>query len=633
MQYETDKARTFQFSTEGSIPLINAGLTAELSEILREGMGITSLFPMQEAVFSYLQDASAKRIVGDVILCAPTGSGKTLAYALPIVQGIIGRKLPRLRAIIVLPTRDLATQVAGVFKELTGNFGISVALVSGATSIVVERASLKTAEILIATPGRLVDHIENGDALSLRSVRYLVLDESDRLLQDEYQGWIDYVLPLLGTDRSLDSKQAEQLCRTRSTAGIIALAIQPEVSARAFMRSGQTSQESVRKVLVSATQTKNPKRLVRLGLRHPKFFEPLSEREDTSLRNNYNIPSSLSEKAWIIRDAEDKPIVLLKTLGWIRPASPDMHNDPAAQAVLAVSGTKLIFTKSIQAAHRLCRLLEIFAVLLGVDGDVIEMSGDLSPARRKEVMKTVHERKLVHPNSTVSPHGSRFLVVVCSDVLARGVDIFNVDAVINYDVPVHIRTYVHRAGRTARAGRVGTVVTLLLSKQAHHFREMVRQADRGDRKVQAKNLGLRDEERDSFIEKLDNALRLLRRLISRETLGLLSADKPLPEYARFEVCNLFEEMKAGGWAQNKDATLPDDIRKRRITESLEPAKRGRLDLPPGDSPTAITTDGLDNIAATAEDETLGGEDEFQDVLFSQIARNLLSETTRSFRAV
>lgn len=626
MQYEADKSRTVQFRTEGSVNLEDVSLSPELTQILRAKMGISVLFPMQEKVLSHLLDASAKRLVGDVILCAPTGSGKTLAYALPVVQSLVGRKLPRLRAIVVVPTRDLAIQVSRVFTALTQHLGISVTVISGAGSIAAETGSLKKAEILIATPGRLVDHIENDDGLDLQSVRYLVLDESDRLLQDAYQGWIDSVIPVLGNDRDLERDTPQPSRKTNPTTGILALAIQPEVSARSFTRSTQTSQECVRKILVSATQTRNPKRLVRLGLRQPTFFEPVSELKDSvQLSNGYSVPSTLIEKGWIIRHIQDKPIALLKVLGWVGAQRSHGLGDPEADCVLPVGGAKLIFTKSIEAAHRLCRLLEIFAHLLGVFGDVFEMSGDLSPARRHQVLETVR-LSTTSAGGSGTPENARFLIVVCSDVLARGMDIFNVDAVINYDVPVHIRTYLHRAGRTARAGRLGTVVTLLLAKQAHHFREMVRQAERGHHKVQAKNLSLLSEDRKFLFARLSHALTLLRRIVTREKLGLLSADESLPNYALHELCTRIREAEE---AEENEPNSEDEWDEERVHGEPEgitgrsPKKR-KVESKESTSLNAIAIEGTEDDNPENDSEMLDNKDDFRDLLQAQIARNMLA---------
>lgn len=614
MQYAKDSSRTVQFSPEGTILLEDTSLANPLCELLRSNMGISHLFQMQEQVLSHILDVSAKRLIGDVILCAPTGSGKTLAYALPIVQSLLGRKIPRLRAIVVVPTRDLAIQVSKVFENLAMNLGITVGVISGASSIATETSLLSKTEILIATPGRLVDHMENGEGLSLREVGHLVMDESDRLLQESYQSWIEFIIPALGKRQRFVSSIDEtgsgsdvERPKGIPTTGLLAMAIQPKVSALSFSRASEMS-ENVHKILVSATQTKNPKRLVQLGLRRPTFFEPMANSDElgSGLDSGYSIPSTMSESGWVIPDINDKPTALAKILGWIRTEEPVPRR--WGNMVLPLGGVKLIFTKSVESAHRLCRLLQLSAYRLGIPGDVLEMSGELSTRKRQQVVRAIQSSTTAEGN-----HNRRFFIVVCSDVLARGMDMINVDAVINYDTPIHVRTYIHRAGRTARAGRTGSVLTLLLSKQAHHFRAMMKQADRGGRKVLVKNFELHAIEQSFLFSTLAHGLALLKRILDREKLGLFAPDEALPDYALYEL-----------WAK-ADATLegPDEPKSEDSEAAPHRSGASKKRKWEGNNTKAKPT-----ITSTNEEETADGEeianDDLCDVLFFQIARNMLS---------
>lgn len=612
MQYAKESSRTVCFEPDGTIDVKETSLALPLRDSLSK-MGISSLFEMQEKVLSHILNVSTKRLIGDVILCAPTGSGKTLAYALPVVQSMLGRKIPRLRAIIVVPTRDLAIQVSKVFEGLTEDLGITVGVISGASSISAESSMLAKTEILIATPGRLVDHMENNDGLSVRAVRYLVIDESDRLLQESYQNWIESVLPVLGNRQGFssgfhqsDSEPGAGYPTGMPTTGILAMAIHPKVSALSFTRSSEASEENVHKILVSATQTKNPKRLVRLGLRRPTFFEPLAGSRDTGSRSDsgYSVPSTLTESGWVVPDINDKPTALMKILGWMKPGELKYEQRKTKKS-LSMGGVQLIFTKSVEAAHRLCRLLQLAVYRLGVSGDVLEMSGELSPKRREEVLRIIRTSA-----TTKESISDRFLIVVCSDVLARGMDMINVDSVINYDVPIHIRTYLHRAGRTARAGRTGKVVTLLLSKQAHHFRAMVREAERGKQKVLVQNLAIKPDEQAFFIPILSQCLALLRRVLVRENLGLLFADKGLPRYALYEL-----------WARADTVSEEPVSNVENHGAAYEPNSRKRKREDEDRIPKEYITD-PENLV----DEEEMVEDHLPDVIFSQIARNLLKSS-------
>lgn len=616
MQFSTDKSRTVVFNSDEMVPLKASSLSRPLRKIMRSEMGISSLFHMQEQVLSHVLNISSKGLIGDIILCAPTGSGKTLAYALPIVQDLMGRKIPRLRAIVVVPTRDLGLQVAAVFEGLIAHSDITVGIISGAASVAAETTLLAEAEILIATPGRLVDHVRNGELLSLRSVRYLVLDESDRLLQESFQGWIESVVPLAGAQvstRRFRAGGAETL-HGRPTSGILALAIQPEISGRSFTRAPQSSEESVRKILVSATQTRNPKRLMGLGLRRPTIFEPIATSVSASNAGlGYNVPSSMTEEGFVVDTMNDKLLALLRILAW--------HPDPSfsrshESTSLRAGGVKLVFTKSVESAHRLCRLLEIVCHRFRVSTDVLEMSGELSPRRREFVLQAIQSRYTSSKDKVI-----RTLIVVSSDLLARGMDMINVHAVINYDAPVHIRTYLHRAGRTARAGREGAVVTLLLAKQAHHFRKMVALAERGNRRVRVENMNLQTFARGEFAVGLPKSLAVLARIIARERLGLLECDECLPSHALHELWQRLGDVSehVGPEEEHSGSAMTGE----ELTASEEPRKKRKKVM------SAEVVDSHDIIEGASSEGTddISRTDDLRGLLFAQIARNLWTQSS------
>jgi hypothetical protein len=136
----------------------------------------------------------------DVCVSAPTGSGKTLAYALPLVQALLGRVVCRLRGLVVVPTRDLAAQVQAVLLALAAGTGLQVAAAAGLDTFAAERARMapravggaggagaEVVDILVATPGRLMEHVRHAAGFSLAELRFLVVDEADRLLSQPYQ--------------------------------------------------------------------------------------------------------------------------------------------------------------------------------------------------------------------------------------------------------------------------------------------------------------------------------------------------------------------------------------------------------------------------------------------------------------
>ncbi|KVH91320.1 DNA/RNA helicase, DEAD/DEAH box type, N-terminal [Cynara cardunculus var. scolymus] len=199
------------------LPFLHPRLEAALCS-----SGIVSLFPVQVAVWQ--ETVGPGSFERDLCVNSPTGSGKTLAYALPIVQSLSNRAVKCLRALVVLPTRDLALQVRDVFATIAPAVGLSVGLAVGQSSIadeismLIERPKLEAGicydpehhstelqsaiDILVATPGRLMDHINNTKGFTLEHLRFLVVDETDRLLRESYQSWLPTVLQF--TSSSVD---------------------------------------------------------------------------------------------------------------------------------------------------------------------------------------------------------------------------------------------------------------------------------------------------------------------------------------------------------------------------------------------------------------------------------------------
>lgn len=637
-----------RFKPDEPVKLKKAELHSKLVDVLRRDMHIKTLFDMQHQMISFIQYNNSVGRADDIVLCAPTGSGKTLAYALPIIQQLHARIVPSLKAIVVVPTRDLALQVAYVFTVLVKPFGLSVTAVTGASSLAEEEANLVGCEILIATPGRLVDHVLRTKCVCLQDVLYLVLDESDRLLQESYDYWLQAIMPKLGkpskhfyhdrisdTDSrprpsnendlvsylgfSDDDNDDDEEAFWRPQTGILALTIVPSIASKARSAYGTASDESIRKILVSATPDLDPTHMAHLDIRNPMMIQPGSPDEQSSitLSVKYDVPTSLVESGFIVRTAQQKPAALLALLGWTTQL-PSSQTERLGKH-LGEQSVKLVFTNSIDSAHRLTRMLELCAYALGIPATVFEMTGELSTERRRFVVDFVKGSARQYE---MGYRDARTTVIVCSDVLSRGMDILTIDCVINYDAPTHVRTYLHRAGRTARAGRPGAAATLLLQNQVHHFRTMVHEADRGDKSVKTFNMQPKEFFTSKATDLLSSALSSLKRVLNREKFSLLQKGKELPAYALFELYSKHAEGDVG--FTEKRPKIDENVIEQELHGKYQ-KKRKRAsvqNIDEGEHVNETTSDGDEG-----DDKDEIGDDNLSDLLYAQIAQNLLVDLT------
>jgi len=404
-------------------PLLKANLTK---------MGVENLFAVQAKVIPMTLSFAHR----DICVAAPTGSGKTLSYAIPIVQALMRRVIPRVRALILLPSRDLVVQVKGVFDSLVLDTDLNVQMTLGQTAMSEEAQRLVNpwarsgrtapplggacaADIVVATPGRLLDHVAGTPGFTLQHIEYLVIDETDRLLKQSYNDWVSKVIKAVhssvrGDTTSVHGRPSFDATTLRGTPGSV------------------TSQSPIRKLLFSATLTKDPEKLLSLHLRHPILF---TANED----GRYKTPDTLLEFL-VVCDPAQKPVVL-------------MHLIEHLQRVPTIA-----FTNSVEATHRLHLLLHLFGGI-----SVAEFSSTLTQAQRTSMLTEFRE--------------GRIQLLICSDAMTRGIDIDGVMAVINYDAPTRAKTYVHRSGRTARAGKSGRVFTLVTAEDHKPFKGMLRKCD------------------------------------------------------------------------------------------------------------------------------------------------------------
>ncbi|KAK5903995.1 hypothetical protein CgunFtcFv8_007727 [Champsocephalus gunnari] len=398
------------------------GLSALLVKKLQNS-GIQNFFPVQaEVIPAVLESAQQGLLIGrggykprDICVSAPTGSGKTLAFVIPVIQVLMERVVCEVRALAVLPTKELAQQVCKVFASYAEGTSLKVVMLAGQKSFAAEQSCLSElrggmrrslADIVVATPGRLVDHINKNSGFSLEHLRFLIIDEADRMIDSMHQSWLSQVVKAVYKPGS--GQEAMSIFRRAEPAHVTAASLSPP-------------QMPLQKLLFSATLTQNPEKLQQLGLHQPRLFSSIHSQSST-----IGTPGSTAEP-------------------------------PPHTGLLQLPRRSHGVLRSLEAAHRLFLLVQLFG---GVQA--AEFSSRLSPADRKKTLKEFEQGKIQ--------------LMISTDAAARGIDINGVKCVVNYDAPQYIRTYIHRIGRTARAGKTGLAFTFLLGVQEKNFLQMVVEA-------------------------------------------------------------------------------------------------------------------------------------------------------------
>lgn len=460
------------------------GLRSDLIAAV-EALGHDRWFPVQRDVVPALVAATAAGDVsclGDVAITAPTGSGKTLAYLLPMLHALAEQGGRGLRGLVLLPTRELAAQVHGIAAALGGALGLRVELVTGHTSLAVEAAAVSgPVDVVVATPGRLVDHLDRTPGFSLAALQWMVVDEADRLLAQSYNHWIRRVYEAVWTEHrpAVGSAIPGTLVSSGmlgAGAGSNSSLVAHNFALAALALPGTPSPASLppaalahplRRVLVSATLTNNPQHMAALALHRPTHFttvrdvaagsdagEAAALHEGTA-GGKFITPTNLTERFVTVK-ARDKSLAAL-------------HLILAALAAAPPRSVVLVFTGSLAATHRLTRLLQLH----GTGADI--PPSQATPARATCTVAEFSSSLRQDARSAMLAQAAsgQVRVLVSSDAAARGLDLPNVAATVSYDPPGSIRTYVHRVGRAARAGREGAAYTILLSKQRKFFLDMM----------------------------------------------------------------------------------------------------------------------------------------------------------------
>jgi len=314
----------------------------------------------------------------DLIAIAQTGTGKTLAFGIPMIQRLAQLKG---RGLVLLPTRELAIQVSESLQSVGRSPGFRTAvLIGGAPEGSQKRALQKDPRVIIATPGRLLDFLEQR-ILNLSDVQILVLDEADRMLDMGFAPQLNRILQVLPQERQTM---------------LFSASMPPEV----------------------------------LGLAHRHMRLPINIEIAPSGTAAENI---VQEVFFIEREAKSRLLEVLLA---------DSH------------GPVLVFTRTKHGARKLTRSVRVMG------HSVAEIHSDRNLGQRREALEGFKSGK--------------YRILVATDIAARGIDVVGIELVVNYDLPSHSQDYVHRIGRTARAGMAGRAISFATFDQRSDIRDIER---------------------------------------------------------------------------------------------------------------------------------------------------------------
>jgi len=312
----------------------------------------------------------------DIIGVAQTGTGKTLAFAIPVIQRLSQTKG---RCLVLVPTRELAIQVDETFQKIAPLFGARTAVLIGGASMQNQLQALRrNPRVLIATPGRLVDHMTQRTVM-LADVNILVLDEADRMLDMGFLPQIERILRYIPRDR-------------------------------------QT-------MLFSATI---PQEVVKIAASHMKL--PIN----VEIAPSGTMAEGIIQELFIVKKDHKKQLL--------------------EKLLYQYHGSVLLFSRTKIGATKITRLIR------SMGHAVAEIHSDRSLNQRREALEGFKVGK--------------YRILVATDIAARGIDVTGIELVLNYDLPEDAENYVHRIGRTARAGHEGRAISFATPEQGGDVRNI-----------------------------------------------------------------------------------------------------------------------------------------------------------------
>ncbi|MBS3071552.1 DEAD/DEAH box helicase [Candidatus Pacearchaeota archaeon] len=312
----------------------------------------------------------------DILGGSATGSGKTLAFGAGIIQGV--QKGKGIQALVLTPTRELAEQVARSLREFSKYYNLDVVEIYGGVNINPQIRALQRADIVVGTPGRILDHLSQR-TLALDKVRFLVLDEADRMLDMGFIRDVEKIIDVCPRNRQM--------------------------------------------FLFSATISIDIERMSKKYMKDPIYISVESYVDASKLTQIfYDVPQNKKFSLFVH---------LLK----------QEH-----------SGLIMVFCNTRRNTDFLADNLKRYGL------HALAIHGGLEQNRRNAILKSFHENEVY--------------ILVCTDVAARGLDIQNVSHIYNYDIPKTSSEYIHRIGRTARAGKHGKAINLVSQRDYENFRKV-----------------------------------------------------------------------------------------------------------------------------------------------------------------
>ncbi len=351
-----------------------------LSDTLLEAisfMGFEEATPIQEQAIPAIKQHK------DLIACAQTGTGKTAAFILPVLDELAKENTHKTKVLVIVPTRELALQIDQQIQGFAYYTPVeSIAIYGGGTGSEWDqqkRALTSGTEIIVATPGKLISHLNMG-YVKFEDVKYLILDEADRMLDMGFYDDIQKIITYLPKER--------QTLMFSAT-------IPPKIKQ------------------LAAKTLKNPVEIT-IGMSKPA--------------------EGVLQAAYLTHENQKTPLIINLITG-----------KPEVKSILIFSSTKK-------------KVSDIVRGLRAKGFNVEGISSDLEQGKREEVLRGFRSK--------------RTRVLVATDVLSRGIDIKDIDIVINYDVPGDAEDYVHRVGRTARAASSGLAITLINENDMFSFQQI-----------------------------------------------------------------------------------------------------------------------------------------------------------------